>query len=56
MNGKEVRKHGQLVQQSKPNAYEPLIRGFVDNVRVLIRSAAPPEVSHGCGCAGYERR
>lgn len=59
VSGKEVRKQGQLAQQNKQNAYEPLIRGFVDNVRVLIRGAAPPEATPGCGCgatAGYGGR
>ncbi|KAI4160427.1 MAG: hypothetical protein LQ342_005751 [Letrouitia transgressa] len=32
-----VREQGQLVLASQPNQYEDLIRGFVDNVRILAR-------------------
>ncbi|KAL8756587.1 MAG: hypothetical protein Q9184_004455 [Pyrenodesmia sp. 2 TL-2023] len=32
-----VREQGQLVLQQKPNNYEGLVKGFVDNVRLLVR-------------------
>ncbi|KAL9008568.1 MAG: hypothetical protein Q9173_006319 [Seirophora scorigena] len=32
-----VREQGQLVLQRQPNKYEELIKGFVDNVRTLVR-------------------
>lgn len=32
-----VREQGQLVLAGQPNQYEDLIRGFVDNVRILAR-------------------
>lgn len=32
-----VREQGQLVSQGQPNKYEDLIKGFVDNVRTLVR-------------------
>ncbi|KAI4176000.1 MAG: hypothetical protein LQ343_001282 [Gyalolechia ehrenbergii] len=32
-----VHKQGQLVAQGQPNKYEELIKGFVDNVRTLVR-------------------
>ncbi|KAL9599114.1 MAG: hypothetical protein Q9219_004072 [cf. Caloplaca sp. 3 TL-2023] len=32
-----VRDQGQLVLQGQPNKYEELIKGFVDNVRTLVR-------------------
>lgn len=41
MSGQEIIKHGNLARESKPNAYESLVRGFVDNVRVLIRAIEP---------------
>ena len=33
----EVRKQGLLAKEGHPNDYEKLIRGFVDNVRLLAR-------------------
>lgn len=33
----EVRKQGFLARDGLPNDYEKLIRGFVDNVRLLAR-------------------
>lgn len=33
----EVRKQGLLVKSGLPNDYETLIKGFVDNVRLLAR-------------------
>lgn len=33
----DIRKHGQLVLEQKPNGYEDLVKGFVDNVRLLVR-------------------
>ena len=33
----EVRKQGLLVKSGLPNDYEQLIKGFVDNVRLLAR-------------------
>ena len=33
----EVRRQGLLVQKGEINQYEDLIKGFVDNVRVLAR-------------------
>jgi len=38
VSGEEIIKHGNLAKERKPNAYESLVRGFVDNVRVLIRA------------------
>ncbi|PWW78547.1 mRNA triphosphatase CET1 [Tuber magnatum] len=38
VSGAEIIRHGNLARESKPNAYEFLVRGFVDNVRVLIRA------------------
>lgn len=33
----EVRKQGLLAKDGRPNDYESLIKGFVDNVRLLAR-------------------
>ncbi len=33
----EIRNQGLLVLNNQPNAYEDLIKGFVDNVRLLAR-------------------
>ena len=33
----EVRKQGLLLRNGLPNDYEQLIKGFVDNVRLLAR-------------------
>lgn len=33
----EVRNQGLLAKAGEPNGYEDLIRGFVDNVRLLAR-------------------
>ena len=33
----EIRKQGQLVLEGKPNGYEDLVKGFLDNVRLLAR-------------------
>ncbi|CUS09823.1 unnamed protein product [Tuber aestivum] len=41
VSGQEIIRHGNLVKESKPNAYVSLVRGFVDNVRVLIRAIEP---------------
>ncbi|KAI5803864.1 CYTH-like domain-containing protein [Geopyxis carbonaria] len=37
VDGAALRKQGQLVQLNKPNSYEQLVKGFVDNARVLLR-------------------
>ena len=37
VSSEEVRRQGQLAQSGQINQYEELIRGFVDNVRVLAR-------------------
>lgn len=37
VSSEEVRRQGQLAQSGQVNQYEELIRGFVDNVRVLAR-------------------
>ena len=37
VSSQEVRKQGQLVLNAQPNGYEDLIKGFVDNVRLLAR-------------------
>lgn len=39
----EIRKHGLLARDKKPNSYEQLVKGFVDNVRVLIRAISSVE-------------
>ncbi|CAZ83437.1 unnamed protein product [Tuber melanosporum] len=41
VSGQEIIRHGNLAREKKPNAYEYLVRGFVDNVRVLIRAIEP---------------
>lgn len=43
VDGEEIRKQGMLLREKRPNSYEQLIKGFVDNVRVLIRAVPPPE-------------
>ncbi|KAH0565662.1 hypothetical protein GP486_000936 [Trichoglossum hirsutum] len=35
----ELRKQGQLARDTGSSAYEELVKGFVDNVRVLVRAA-----------------
>lgn len=37
VSSEEVRRQGQLAQSGQVNQYEELIRGFVDNVRMLVR-------------------
>lgn len=37
VSSEEVRKQGLLVMNNQPNGYEDLIKGFVDNVRLLAR-------------------
>ena len=37
VSSEEVRKQGRLVMNNQPNGYEDLIKGFVDNVRLLAR-------------------
>lgn len=51
VSGEELRKHGRLANHSKPNAYEYIVRGFVDNVRYIVRHAAPAEAGPECGCS-----
>ncbi|KAF8253817.1 mRNA triphosphatase CET1 [Wilcoxina mikolae CBS 423.85] len=41
VDGQEIRKHGLMARDKKPNSYEQLVKGFVDNVRVLIRAISP---------------
>lgn len=33
----EIRNQGQLARDGQPNQYEDLVKGFVDNVRILAR-------------------
>lgn len=33
----EIRKQGNFLRSGQPNEYERLIRGFVDNVRLVTR-------------------
>lgn len=42
VEGEEIRKHGLLAKDKKPNSYEQLVKGFVDNVRVLVRTLSQP--------------
>jgi len=37
VSSEEVRRQGLLVGNQEPNEYEKLIKGFVDNVRLLAR-------------------
>lgn len=38
----EIRHRGQLAIQGNPqNQYEDLVKGFVDNVRILARTVPP---------------
>lgn len=42
MSAAEIRHRGQLALAGDPkNQYEELIKGFVDNVRVLARTVPP---------------
>jgi hypothetical protein len=41
MDGAEIRKQGLLAKEKRENGYEQLVKGFVDNVRVLIRAINP---------------
>lgn len=38
VDAREIRKHGHLAKEGRPNAYETLVQGLVDNVKILIRS------------------
>ncbi|KAH0538269.1 hypothetical protein FGG08_005140 [Glutinoglossum americanum] len=38
----EIRKQGLLARDTGSSAYEELVKGFVDNVRVLVRAAQAP--------------
>ncbi|KAF4288458.1 hypothetical protein CNMCM8686_003690 [Aspergillus fumigatus] len=39
----EIRRQGQLAMAGDPqNQYEDLVKGFVDNIRVLARAVPPP--------------
>ncbi|KAI9774227.1 MAG: mRNA-capping enzyme subunit beta [Geoglossum umbratile] len=38
----EIRKQGQLARDTGSSAYEDLVKGFIDNVRVLVRAAHGP--------------
>jgi len=38
VSSQEVRRQGLRAQSGEPNGYEELVRGFVDNVRVLARN------------------
>ena len=42
VDGAEIRKQGLMLKEKMPNSYEDLVKGFIDNVRVLIRA-----VPHG---------
>ena len=37
VSSEEIRRQGQLLMNGQPSQYEDLIRGFVDNVRILVR-------------------
>lgn len=37
----EIRKQLDLLQAGKPNRYEEIVRGFLDNVRILCRKGSP---------------
>lgn len=41
VDGAEIRKQGLMAKDKKPNSYEDLVKGLVDNVRVLIRAVQP---------------
>jgi hypothetical protein len=41
VDGEEIRRQGVMMREKKPNSYEQLVKGFVDNVRVLIRAVPP---------------
>ena len=38
VEGALIRKHGLLLKEKKPNSYEQLVQGFVDNVRLMVRT------------------
>ena len=37
VSAEEIKRQGLLLQDAKTNQYEDLIRGFADNVRILVR-------------------
>lgn len=39
VDGLAIKKQGMLAKQNEPNGYEAVVKGFVDNVRVLVRAA-----------------
>lgn len=43
VDGEEIRKQGLMARDKRPNSYEQLVKGFVDNVRVLIRAISSME-------------
>ena len=41
MDSAQVRRHGLAASRREENGFEEMVRGFVDNVRVLVRVAQP---------------
>ena len=41
VSSEEIRRQGLLARDGQPNQYQDLIRGFVDNVRILARHCQP---------------
>lgn len=39
VDGHKIREHGLLLQKNQNNSYEMIVRGFVDNVRLLLRQS-----------------
>ncbi|KAK6332943.1 mRNA-capping enzyme subunit beta [Orbilia javanica] len=42
VDARKVREQGRLIMERKPNGFQDLVRGFVDNVRVLARELGEP--------------
>ena len=43
VSSQELRHQGLLAREGKPNMYQELVKGFVDNVRLLARSCGGRE-------------
>ncbi|KAF1814375.1 mRNA triphosphatase CET1 [Eremomyces bilateralis CBS 781.70] len=42
VDAEEVRRQGLMAQEGVENSFEPLVKRFLDNVRVLVRAGNPP--------------
>lgn len=48
MDAGVLKKNGALATQQKDNGFEELVRGFVNNVRILVRVVEHPAAASLC--------